>query len=89
MSLVDQHQIIAFKSFYCDRLIAHFIAQLIDVDDFDCAFENTAAIFIEQAAETKARKLQFVQMLARQPFIRRKQNDLIRVNVFLTALKIM
>ena len=89
MPFIDQHQIVAFKGFHRDRLVAHLVAQLVDVDDLDRAFENAAAIFVEQPVETKPRQLQFLQMLARQAFIGREQNDLVRVGVLAAVLEVM
>ena len=86
MPFIDQHQIVAFKGFHRDRLVAHLVAQLVDVDDLNKAY---GFVLIKELRTTKARQLQFLQMLARQAFIGREQNDLVRVSVLATVLEVM
>jgi hypothetical protein len=77
VAFIHQDKVLAFKGFNGNGLVAHFVAQLVDVDDLNRALEDPTAILVKQLAEAKAGKIQFVQMLTRQAFIRREQDDLV------------
>ena len=88
MAFIHQHQVFAFKGFHGNGFFAHFVAQLVDVNNLNRALEDTTAILVKHATEAKTRQIQFSQVLARQAFIRREQNDLVRVGI-LTVLEIV
>ncbi len=88
VAFVHQHQVVAFKGLDRHRLLAHLIAQLVDVDDFDGAARRGLR-FVEMLRKTKARQMQLVQVLARQAFVGREQDDLVGVVVAPARLEVV
>ena len=87
VAFVYQHEVVALESLDGDRLVAHLVAELVDVDDFDGAARGRLGL-VEVLCETEARQVQLFQVLARQTFVGRQQDDLVRVVLALTSLEI-
>ena len=88
MAFIHEHQIVTFEGFNGDLFITHLIAQLIYIDDFDGAARRALSL-VEELRETEARQAQLLQMLTAQPFVGRKQDNLVGIYVAAPCLEVL
>ena len=65
VAFVHQHQVIAFKGLSRNRLVAHLIGQLRDLDHIHPTLEQRTGLIFIKCMGVDARLMEFFQMLAR------------------------
>ena len=75
MSFIDEDKVVALECIHRHRLLAHLLLQLGDLQDLHrTAGEQAASVLVEDLC-LDARLLEFAQVLLRQPFLGREQDD--------------
>ena len=89
MAFVHKDEVVSLESFDRDRLIAHLVGELVDVDDFEGALEGAGFVFLEVADEAETGELGLAQVLGGQTLVGCEQDDLIREHAFTPRLVVV
>ena len=65
MAFVHQHQVVALKGLGRNRLVAHLIGQLRDLDHIHPTLEQRTGLIFVKGMGVDAGLMEFIQMLAR------------------------
>ena len=79
VSFVHEHKVVALEGIHGDGLVAHVVSQARDFENLHrLACEQTAAVLVEDL-RVDSSGLKLTQVLLRQAFIWREQNDAVQV----------
>ena len=87
MPFINQHQVIALKTFGSHRLVTISFGKFIDINNLHIVKHGITAFILVEYHGVDTRQLKLLQVLLTQAFIRRKQDNL--VNLFAYCLVIM
>src|SRR5690606_3733832 len=76
---IDEDKVVALEGIHRHRLLAHLLLQLGDLQDFHRTAGEPAASVLVEDLRLDARLLKLAQVLLRQPFVGREQDDPVQI----------
>src|SRR5690606_11539903 len=78
VAFVDEDEVVPLEGIDGDRLVAHLVLELRDLDDLDRLARKEPPPLLAEDFGLNARPFELAQMLLRKPLVGRKQNDTVQ-----------